>query len=74
MVSYGRQALLNGIETEGRTLQNDEKILLGDGTVGGMNELPPAADRFLNLLLRLLARDEGVNQPVHLALDGQIRD
>jgi hypothetical protein len=74
MVSYVHQALLNGIETEVRTLQDDEQILLRDGTVGGMNELPPAADRFLDFLLRLFTRDESVNQPVHLAVDGQIRD
>ena len=44
MVSYFHQALLNGIETEVRKLQDDEQILLRNGTISGMNELPPAAD------------------------------
>jgi hypothetical protein len=39
MVSYVHQALLDGVETEVRTLQDDEQILLRDGTVSGMNEL-----------------------------------
>jgi hypothetical protein len=73
-VSYVHQALLNGVERLTGALQNGEQILLRDGAVGGVNEIPPATDGLLDLNLCLLAYDQGVNQTVHLALDGLIRD
>jgi hypothetical protein len=34
---------------------------LGDGTVGGVNEIPPTADGLLDLNLCLFADDQGVD-------------
>jgi hypothetical protein len=73
-MSYVHQTALNGVESQARTLQDSEEILLGDGTIGGMDEVPPATDGFLDLNLCLFADDQGIDQPIDLALDGLVRD
>jgi len=68
------QAALDGIERVARASEDDEQILPGDGTVGGMNEIPPTADGILDFGFCFFAHYQGVDQPVDLALNGLIGD
>jgi hypothetical protein len=74
MVGCFHQTFLNGIQSQARALQNNQQVLLGDGPISGMNEYPPTANRLLDLNLCLFANDQSIDQPIHLALDGLIRD
>jgi hypothetical protein len=55
------QAPLNGIESQAGAFQNEQKILLGYGTVGGMNQLPPATDGLLDLYLCFFPDNQGID-------------
>jgi hypothetical protein len=68
------QAFLNSVESQRRAFQDEEEILSSDGVIGGMNEVPPAADGLLDLGLGFFAYNQGIDQPVDLALDRLIRD
>ena len=68
------QAFLNSVESQRRAFQDEEEILLSDGVIGGMNEIPPTANGLLNLGLGFFAHNQGIDQPVDLALDRLIRD
>src|ERR1700691_6089249 len=74
VMGYVHDAFFDSVERLTGALENGEQIFLRDGTVGGVNEIPPAADGLLHLNLCLLAYDQSVNEPVHLALDRLIRD
>src|ERR1700728_3571213 len=60
-MSYVHQPFLNRIERLTGASQDGEEILLGDGTIGGVNEVPPAANGFLDLNLCLFADDQSVD-------------
>jgi hypothetical protein len=68
------QAFLNSVESQARAFQYEEEIFLSDGVIGGMNEVPPAADGLLDLGLGFVAHNQGIDQPVDLALNRLIRD
>ena len=69
MVRGVGQTFFDSIQRLAGTSQDEEKVLLGDGTISRVNEFPPAADRLLYLNLGLFPHNEGVDQPVHLAFD-----
>src|SRR5579871_6352121 len=70
----GEESVAHGIECRRRPPQHHQQIFLSYGPVRGVNQIPPTPDRFLHLGFVLFSYDQGINQPVDLALDRLIRD
>jgi hypothetical protein len=73
VVSCLLEAFLDGVDSQVRVLENGKQVLLSDRPVGGMYEIPPPTDGLLDVSLRFFTNNQGINQPVNLALYRLIR-